>query len=164
MDAILIWTLRRFQQQGAILFVSHDTSAVLNLCERASFDHERAQGCGGVWPPRAECFLNRLRAEPAMLKGWMDRLLMPGVVDFVTQSSPTTHAAQLKCPTFLFHAQDDSNCPIADTNAFAEQLKRQGTDVKYVTVPSGEHYDSMINEGIPAGIEWLKERGAIAGR
>ena len=27
--------LRRFQQHGAILFVSHDTSAVLNLCERA---------------------------------------------------------------------------------------------------------------------------------
>ena len=27
--------LRRFQQHGAILFVSHDTSAVMNLCERA---------------------------------------------------------------------------------------------------------------------------------
>ena len=27
--------LRRFQQHGAILFVSHDTTAVLNLCDRA---------------------------------------------------------------------------------------------------------------------------------
>jgi dipeptidyl aminopeptidase/acylaminoacyl peptidase len=89
------------------------------------------------------------------------RFIMPGVVDFVTQSSPSTHAASIKCPTFLFHAEDDGNCPIADTTAFAEQLKRQGTDVKYVTVASGDHYDSMINEGIPAGIQWLKDRGAI---
>lgn len=89
------------------------------------------------------------------------RFAFPGLVDFVTQSSPTTHAAKLKCPTFLFHDQDDSNCPIADTNAFAEQLKRQGTDVKYVTAATGDHYDSMIQEGIPAGIEWLKQRGAI---
>ncbi|HZN36412.1 MAG TPA: prolyl oligopeptidase family serine peptidase [Pirellulaceae bacterium] len=89
------------------------------------------------------------------------RFIMPGVVDFVTQSSPRTHVGSIKCPTFLFHAQDDSNCPIADTNAFADELKQKGTDVKYVTAASGDHYDSMINEGIPAGIQWLKERGAI---
>jgi dipeptidyl aminopeptidase/acylaminoacyl peptidase len=69
--------------------------------------------------------------------------------------------ASLKKPTFLFHAEDDSNCPIADTRAFAEKLKAQGTDVKLVTAASGEHYDSMINEGIPAAIEWLRERKAV---
>ncbi len=90
------------------------------------------------------------------------RFVMPGVVDFVTQSSPSTHAANLKCPTFLFHAENDDTCEFADTSALAETLKRQGTDVKFVSIPSGEHYESMINEGIPAGIEWLKQRGAIA--
>ncbi len=35
--------LRAFQERGSILFVSHDTSAVLNLCERA------------LWLDRGEC-------------------------------------------------------------------------------------------------------------
>ena len=89
------------------------------------------------------------------------RFLLPGMVDFVTQSSPSTHLAALKKPVFLFHAEDDSNCPIADTRAFAEKLKTQGTDVKLVTAASGEHYDSMIDEGIPAAIEWLREKKAV---
>src|SRR6185295_7145743 len=72
--------------------------------------------------------------------------VLPGVVDFATQCSPHTHRQRLKCPTLLFHAEDDSNCPIARTREFAEQLKQQGTDVTYVTVASGGHYDSMINE------------------
>src|SRR5262245_3271296 len=85
-------------------------------------------------------------------------LQMPGVVDFATQSSPYTHIAQLKCPTFLFHAEDDSNCPIAATRKFAAELKQQGTDVTFVSVPTGNHYDSMIKDGIPAGIKWLEGR------
>jgi dipeptidyl aminopeptidase/acylaminoacyl peptidase len=90
------------------------------------------------------------------------RFVLPGLVDFVTQSSPTTHVAKLKGrPVFLFHAEDDSNCPIADTRAFADKLKQEGADVKLVTAASGEHYDSMINEGIPAAIQWLRDRQAI---
>jgi lipopolysaccharide transport system ATP-binding protein len=34
--------LRRFQERGSILFVSHDTGAVLNLCQRAIWMHEGA--------------------------------------------------------------------------------------------------------------------------
>jgi len=83
---------------------------------------------------------------------------LPGVVDFATQSSPHTHRQRLKCPTFLFHAEDDSNCPIAATRKFAEELKEQGTDVTLVTVATGNHYNSMISEGIPAAIKWLRER------
>jgi dipeptidyl aminopeptidase/acylaminoacyl peptidase len=89
------------------------------------------------------------------------RFVLPGSVDFVTQSSPSTHRQRLKCPTFLFHAEDDTTCEIGQTRQFAEQLKEQGTDVTLVTVATGEHYDSMINEGIPAAINWLKQRGAI---
>lgn len=84
--------------------------------------------------------------------------LMPGVVDFATQSSPNTHRERLKCQTFLFHAEDDSNCPIAETKQFADQLKQQGTDVTLVTVPTGDHYDSMIDQGIPSAIQWLNGR------
>jgi dipeptidyl aminopeptidase/acylaminoacyl peptidase len=86
-------------------------------------------------------------------------LLMRGSVDFITQSSPSTHRQRLKCPTFLFHAEDDSICEISQTRSFADELERQGTATTLVTVPAGEHYDSMINQGIPAAIKWLQERG-----
>jgi dienelactone hydrolase len=85
-------------------------------------------------------------------------LQLPGVVDFAAQSSPHTHVRRLKCATFLFHAEDDSNCPIAQTRKFAEELKQQGTDVTLVTADSGDHYDSMIEEGIPAALKWLSAR------
>jgi dipeptidyl aminopeptidase/acylaminoacyl peptidase len=86
-------------------------------------------------------------------------MMVPGSVDFITQSSPTTHASRIKCPTFLFHAEDDSICEVAQSRTFSETLKQQGTPVTLVTVPSGDHYDSMIAEGIPAAIKWLGERG-----
>jgi dienelactone hydrolase len=83
---------------------------------------------------------------------------LPGVVDFAAQSSPHTHANRLKCPTFLFHCEDDTNCPIADTRNFASQVKQQGTEATFVTAASGGHYQSMIDEGIPAAIKWLRDQ------
>ena len=32
------------------------------------------------------------------------------------------------------------------------------SDVTLHTVPGGDHYQSMIDQGIPAGIEWLKQK------
>jgi dienelactone hydrolase len=84
--------------------------------------------------------------------------VLPEAVDFVTQSSPSTHAARIKCPAFLFHAEDDQTCEIADSRAFAQTLKTQGTDATLATVPTGDHYDSMIDQGIPQAIQWLKAR------
>jgi dienelactone hydrolase len=84
--------------------------------------------------------------------------VLPDLVDFVTQSSPSTHAAQIKCPTFLFHAEDDQTCEIAESRAFAQTLKAQGTDATLATVPTGDHYDSMIDQGIPQAIQWLSAR------
>jgi dipeptidyl aminopeptidase/acylaminoacyl peptidase len=85
-------------------------------------------------------------------------LILPGAVDFLKQSDPMTHAARLKCPTLLFHAFDDSNCPIADTQELHAKLSARGTDVTLVTAATGDHYDSMVNEGLPAGVRWLLER------
>jgi dipeptidyl aminopeptidase/acylaminoacyl peptidase len=88
-------------------------------------------------------------------------LQLPGVVDFVTQSSPQTHRQRLKCPTFLFHAEDDTNVPIAQTRKFYDELKQQGADVTFVTVATGNHHDSMIHEGIPAAIKWLRQQERV---
>lgn len=84
--------------------------------------------------------------------------IFPKVKEFITQSSPTTHAASLKRPVFLFHAKDDSNVPFADTQRFADLLRANGTDVTLETVETGDHYDPMLTDGIPRAIEWVKSR------
>jgi dienelactone hydrolase len=81
-----------------------------------------------------------------------------GIADFVVQSSPSTHESRLNCPIFLFHAEDDGNVDVEETEEFAARLKQKGRDVTLKIVPTGDHYDSMIDEGIPAGIQWLKTK------
>ncbi|QDT44358.1 Alpha/beta hydrolase family protein [Gimesia alba] len=83
--------------------------------------------------------------------------LLPGVEDFIKKSSPKTHITSLTCPVFLFHARQDQVTSFADTQNFANQLKRQGTDVEFVVGTGGDHYQSMISEGLPQGIEWIKK-------
>ena len=89
--------------------------------------------------------------------------LLPGVADFAKQSSPLTHVSNVGCPVFLFHAADDSNTPVADSRRFAELLKANRKTVEYVEVPTGDHYDSMIQQGIPRAIPWLKQLAGVSG-
>ena len=81
--------------------------------------------------------------------------VFPGVMDFVHQSSPQSHVARLNCPVFLFHARDDSNEPFETTETFAGLLQSNGKTCTFSIADSGDHYDSMIEEGIPRGIEWI---------
>ena len=81
-----------------------------------------------------------------------------GLLDFVRRTSPV-NLPPPKCPVFLFHAEDDSKVPVADSQAYAKKLASPGR-VTLSVVPEGDHYDSMIEEGIPQAIRWLKERGA----
>ena len=81
---------------------------------------------------------------------------IPGFQAFVQRASPMNRAADLRCPIFLFHAMDDSNVPISETDQFAAELRRNNASLTFVRASSGDHYDSMIHEGIPKAIEWLK--------
>ncbi len=85
---------------------------------------------------------------------------LPGVLCFAKQSSPLSHVSRIACPVFLFHAADDSNVPISESRRFAELLKTNGKAVDYVEVQNGNHYDSMIQQGIPRAIAWLKSLAA----
>ena len=92
------------------------------------------------------------------------RQMFPGLVEFVKQSSPKTHVAEFQCPVFLFHALDDGNVPASDSRAFAAALQNAGKQVTLRTVPIGNHYQSMIDQGIPQAIAWLQqEQGAGSG-
>jgi dipeptidyl aminopeptidase/acylaminoacyl peptidase len=81
---------------------------------------------------------------------------VPGFDQFVVKSSPITHVAQLRCPLFLFHAEDDTTVPIAGSIAFAAALRKTNPHVTFVPVAKGGHYDAMVREGIPRAIGWLK--------
>jgi len=81
--------------------------------------------------------------------------LLPKFVDFSIQSSPKTQESRIKCPIFLFHAADDSNVPASASREAKQRMQALGINCTYVEVPTGEHYESMIEEGIPAGIKWL---------
>jgi dienelactone hydrolase len=93
-------------------------------------------------------------ADPKMEK------VIPGFKAFATRKSPLRHAGDINCPVFLFHADDDSMVPLADNQAFADAMKAANKKVVFKTVPRGDHYDSMIKQGIPDGIEFLMFQGA----
>jgi dipeptidyl aminopeptidase/acylaminoacyl peptidase len=57
---------------------------------------------------------------------------------------------------FLFQAQDDSTVAPEETQAFAARLQSQGKSIVFATVPTGNHYNSMIRQGISKAIDWLR--------
>jgi len=82
--------------------------------------------------------------------------VIPDYGAFVHRSSPLAGVADLRCPVFLFHADDDTNVPTGDVENFAENLRKTNPNVRFVRVPKGGHYESMIQQGVPQAIQWLK--------
>lgn len=80
---------------------------------------------------------------------------VPGLIERIDQLTPTAKAADLRCPTFVFHAADDAQVPTEPLASFARSLPNTG----FKEVPEGGHYTSMIEQGIPAGIAFLKDHG-----
>jgi dipeptidyl aminopeptidase/acylaminoacyl peptidase len=91
---------------------------------------------------------------------------VPGIDTFAGTVSPVTHLQEIKDrPILLFTARDDGNVPSVNVQEFAGRLQEAGaTKTKLVVVDSGGHYDAMIAQGIPAGIEFLKGVDAGGGR
>ena len=88
---------------------------------------------------------------------------IPDFSEFIRYYSPINATATLKCPVFLFHADDDSNVPAEDNAAFAAKLQQTNTQVSFIRVPTGNHYQSMIDQGLPRAVEWLKQLPARTG-
>lgn len=79
-----------------------------------------------------------------------------GFGEFLKRTSPIHHVGQLRCPIFLYHADDDTRVPIRETEKFVESLKKTNPRVTFVRGTRGDHYDSMIEEGMPKAIAWLR--------
>jgi dienelactone hydrolase/phage FluMu protein Com len=132
-----------------IFIAGHSSAATLALLVA---EHEpRIKGCASY------CGVSDVEARLAQAIPQLDRAI-PGYRDFIRFSSPKTHVEKLKCPVFLFHAQDDTTVPVSQTTTFAELLKKTNPDVTLDTSAHGGHYQSMINAGIPRGIAWMQKR------
>lgn len=79
-----------------------------------------------------------------------------GFAEFLKRTSPLHNVGRLHCPTFLYHAADDTLISIRETEKFVESLKKTNPRVTFVRGASGDHYDSMIEEGMPKAIAWLR--------
>ena len=94
---------------------------------------------------------------------WNDPKLehfIPGFNVFATEKSPLRHAGEFDCPVYLFHADDDKMVPLDDNQAFEAAMRQAGKQITFQRVPTGDHYDSMIQQGIPGGIKFMEANGA----
>jgi dienelactone hydrolase len=81
--------------------------------------------------------------------------LVPGADQFFTRFNPSVNESKIGCPLFLFYADDDARFA-SQVRELGARLQAAGKQVTVSSVASGGHYDSMINEGVPRAIEWLK--------
>ena len=87
--------------------------------------------------------------------------MLDGFNDFLHRASPINHTAKLKCPVFLFHADDDTVEENADIDVFYDNLCKTNKTVSFYQIPVGGHFESMIEVGVPKAIEWLKQLPAV---
>lgn len=83
--------------------------------------------------------------------------IFPGMRGFDRMNSPMANASRIRCPIFVFQASADGVVDCNETRTFVEKVKKTNRQVKYVEVVGGDHYNSMIQQGIPAAVRWFKE-------
>ena len=131
---------------GKIAVAGHSSAATLALT--LAQNDPRVKACLAYAP---------IIDVPARLEEALPMLepKVPGLTKRLTRFSPLGGPKGSKSPTLIFLAQDDDIVPRSPIAAFASSRP----NVKFVEVPSGGHYDSMIAEGIPAGLAFLKSKG-----
>jgi len=80
---------------------------------------------------------------------------LPGFDDFARRASPIEHAARIRCPVLLFHSQADRVAHVSESKLMADALRGAGSRPTLQLASRGDHYNSMIDEGIPFAIDWL---------
>jgi dienelactone hydrolase len=134
--------------------VGHSSAGTLALL--LAENETRIKGCVAFAPAT-----DTARRFPPQLQEMLTRTI-PGADAFFSRFNPILHADSVSCPVFLFHAQDDSNVPVGQSQEFKARLEQLGKPVTLETVPTGDHYDAMIQQGIPRAIAWLQ--GLAGGR
>ena len=133
-----------------IFAVGHSSASVIAL--RFGVEEPRVAATVAFAPPVD--VEGRLTDQLAFVES-----VAPGGRAVIHASSPLTFTAALRAkPVFVFYAEDDSVIEVPDVPAFFAAMQPAHAASKLVAVPSGDHYDSMIAEGIPAAAAWLAQR------
>ena len=85
-----------------------------------------------------------------------------GIETFLNKSSPRNFVDKIQCPVFLFHPLDDSRVDYSESQMFYQRLTELGKDVTF-SKPDvyGDHYQPMVDVGIPRAIEWLRSKDLL---
>ena len=141
-----------------IFSAGHSSAGTLSLL--MGVREPRLRGCIAYAPcGDVKAFHKDLTSDPGI------GLFLPGISRFLRQSSPASHLDKLDLPVFLFQAKDDGIVSYADGKTFYEKAVGDAAEagllkskIVFKEVPDGGHYDSMIEEGIPAGISWIRQQ------
>ncbi|TWT76477.1 Alpha/beta hydrolase family protein [Planctomycetes bacterium CA13] len=75
--------------------------------------------------------------------------------DFAVKASPATHAADLKCPVYLYHSDIDQVVSARNSTSFAAQRAEANLPTKLVISNTGDHYSAVDHINIAA--YWLAD-------
>ena len=82
---------------------------------------------------------------------------IPVIEDFFDSYCPSESRGSYHCPVMFFSCRDDRGSANSSfVRALANRLKEKGEKIVQVEVPTGGHYQSMIESGIPKGIEFIR--------
>ncbi len=134
-----------------IFIAGHSSAATLALLTAAQ--ESRLKGAIAFAPVTdLNLRLEGITDEPAVAR------VMPGIREYLRDGSPINHVDHFKCRLFVFHAHDDSNEPFAHTKRFIDRLSEKSTNFDFEIVNFGDHYDSMIQNGIPKAVAWIQRQ------
>jgi dipeptidyl aminopeptidase/acylaminoacyl peptidase len=136
-------------KEDCIFTAGHSSAGTMAL--RVAQADPRVKACV-AYAPAVEV-VERLQPQMKLLN-----TVIPGYAAHVKSRSPAEFAQTLRKPTFFFHADDDTTVPKTEADNFVKAAMLAHRDITYWTTPTGGHYDSMISEGIPKGIEFLKKQ------
>ena len=132
--------------------VGHSSSGTLAL--QVASREPRLAGCVAYMP--VTDLARRWGSDAAFLNE-----LSPGYTDWARALSPVEATMSLKCPLFLYGAEDDAKIPVADLQAFATKVRATNPSVTLGVAASGGHYDAMMERGVPAALAWLGAHGGV---
>ncbi len=148
----LEFVLARLPQVDPSKIYSAGHSSAATLALQLAAKEPRIAKCVAYAPMVDHRFLfSELLLDPEMEE------LFTGVREYANSKSLLKLASEFKCPVFIFHSKDDSNQPWEKSESLFEALQSAGKDCTFESVPHGDHFQSMIDVGIPKGIEWLKK-------
>lgn len=133
----------------SIYIAGHSSAATLALLYAA---HEpKLAGCIAYAPE------TDVETSIGSVANQLSESQFPGIKAFLKQSSPVTHVDSFNCPVLLYHAIGDQVVPFRRTQAFAGRLKAAKKEVKMSSGGGSDHYQTMVSQGIPRGLSWLKQ-------